>query len=184
MFIPNEDKLMQSGPVWHGAAIGWHTELDAEVMPLPAFSNRFMGVKLETHDGSILAISLYAPTSGQDDEYLECLDDLTVYIQSHMAGNNEIVIGTDANCCSKSTKRRKMAWESFCKKFNLEVHSNGIPTFHHHNGSSESCIDFFLSSKSLRLTDMSQVCTLETTLNLSSHDPLFFKSKSYEAETI
>ena len=105
MFLPNEDKLMQSGPVWHGAAIGWHVELDAEVMPLPAFSKRFMGVKLETHHGSILAISLYAPTAGQDDEYLECLDDLTEYIQSYMAGNYEIVIGTDANCCSKSTSR-------------------------------------------------------------------------------
>ena len=175
MFLPNEDKLMQSGPVWHGAAIGWHVELDAEVMPLPAFSKRFMGVKLETHHGSILAISLYAPTAGQDDEYLECLDDLTEYIQSYMAGNDEIVIGTDANCCSKSTSRRKAAWKSFCEKFNLAVHSNHIPTFHHHNGSSESCIDFFLSSKSLRLTQLSQVCTLETPLNLSSHDPLVSK---------
>ena len=56
--------------------------------------------------------------------------------------------------------------------FSLQISSNGNPTFHHNNGTSMSCIDKFAASNTLQLTNFQEHCTLETPLNLSSHDPI------------
>ena len=61
--------------------------------------------------------------------------------------------------------------EDFCELFDLQIHLALLPTFHHHNGMSESCIDLFAASRGLDIGSISQYCTLETPLNLSSHDP-------------
>ena len=37
---------------------------------------------------------------------------------------------------------------------------------------SETCIDMFVTSKSLEIDNLQQLCTLEDPLNLSSHDPI------------
>ena len=47
-----------------------------------------------------------------------------------------------------------------------------LPTFHHHNGMSDSCIDLFAATRGLDIGSISQYCTLETPLNLSSYDPI------------
>ena len=48
------------------------------------------------------------------------------------------------------------------------------PTFHHHNGTSESNIDYFLVSKEYyeKLSDPVATCTLDNPENLSAHDPV------------
>ena len=51
-------------------------------------------------------------------------------------------------------------------------HAPPLPTFHHHNCSSNSSIDLFAASTTLNLGETIQYCTLETPLNLSSHDPI------------
>ena len=172
MFDHNEDKMLKSGQTWHGAAIGWHQDLHPEVAHLPSNNARLSGIKLSTNSGSILTISLYAPTSGKDDEFLECITDLTEYILSNFHSGDSLLIGTDSNCSTKSTPRRQACWMSFIQSFSLFIHSTGAATFHHNNGFSESSIDFFLSSKNLKLENVRQLCTLDFPLNLSSHDPL------------
>ena len=57
----------------------------------------------------------------------------------------------------------------------LKIHETGAPTFHHNNGTSESKIDMFVSSSCLKITSIHQFCTLDTPLNLSSHDPITTK---------
>ena len=83
-----------------------------------------------------------------------------------------MLIGADTNCSSKSSSRRRKAWSDFCENFSLTSHAGPDPTFHHHNGSSESCIDTILSSKNLKPSTIVQLCTLEDPINLSSHDVL------------
>ena len=81
-------------------------------------------------------------------------------------------MGADSNCSSTSSRRRKYAWGKFCETFSLEIFRVSAPTFHHHNGSSESNIDYFLTH-SCNITNLVLFCTLDTPYNLSSHDPLF-----------
>ena len=47
---------------------------------------------------------------------------------------------------------------------------NKCPFLHHHNGTSESCIDYSVSN--FPLDDLRELCTLDCPTNLSSHDPI------------
>ena len=170
MFTPNEDKILAPGPVWHGAAIGWHDEVSSDVTTLETSHERFCSVRLTTDSLSFLMISLYAPTAGKDDEFLECIDHLSEFILKNLSENEFVVIGADTNCSTKSTSKRKQAWKIFCDSFSIEQKSGRTPTFHHHNGTSHSCIDMFVSSRSLKQLQSHQLCPLDTPQNLSSHD--------------
>ena len=170
MFDNAEDKILHPGHVWHGAAVAWHNDLHSTVTVLPATNARFAAIILGISDESkILVISLYAPTSGKDDEYLECLSYLEEFLRSNTPSSGSILIGTDSNCSDKSSRRRKLAWSEFCRTFSLEMKKTGLPTFHHNNGSSTSSIDYFVSVK-CQVENLKHICTLETPLNLSSHD--------------
>jgi hypothetical protein len=132
MFDNAEDKIMYHGHVWHGAAVAWHHDLHPLVTVLPTTCERFAAVTISFTDTcNILAISLYAPTSGKDDEYLECLGYLEEFISTNYQDSRSILIGTDSNCSEKSTARRKLAWSQFCKTFSLKITSTEFPTFHH-----------------------------------------------------
>ena len=172
MFTANEDIMMTSGHNWHGVAIGWHHSLNSYVTALQSNCERFSGIKLCTGKTSIIAVSLYAPTHGKDDEFLECLSLLTEFLLTNSSTDDSIMIGADTNCSLKSSSRRRKAWLAFCENFSLTPQSSQVPTFHHHNGSSESCIDTILLSKHLKPTHLAQLCTLEDPLHLSSHDVL------------
>ena len=172
MFTPNEDKLMTPGPVWHGSALGWHDSINPMVTPIESNHERFSCIRLSSGLSSTILVSLYAPTHGKDEEFLECIDNLSEFLLQHLSENEHIIIGADTNCSEKSSVRRKQSWKIFCDTFSLVQKSTSAPTFHHHNGTSNSCIDMFMASESLQLTSHSNICTLETPLNLSSHDVL------------
>ena len=172
MFIPNEDKILTSGHVWHGVAVGWHNDLISSVTQLHSNHERFTGIKLSSSNVSILFVSLYAPTYGKDDEFLECMAHLSEFLLLNISENDSIIIGADTNCSIKSSVRRQKAWKLFCESFSLQPNSGTAATFHHHNGTSESCIDTILTSKPLKLDHLWQHCTLEAPTNLSSHDAL------------
>ena len=172
MFINNEDKLMMKGPVWHGCAIGWHNEISSDITTIESNHERLVGIRYKRNSTSILLISLYAPTSGQDEDFLETISYLSSFIDLNTASTDTIIIGTDSNCSAKSTSRRQDAWRSLLSTFSLEVHNTPDPTFHHNNGSSESTIDYFVTSAGLAMEKLTQFCTLENLLNLSGHDPI------------
>ena len=117
-------------------------------------------------------VSLYAPTHGKDEEYLECLSYLAEFILENMSESDSLLIGADTNCSIKSSNRRQKAWDNFCQNFSLTTHTGPAPTFHHHNGTSNSFIDSILTSSNLKPSRISQLCTLDNPLNLSSHDVL------------
>ena len=174
MFTPPEDILNCAEHVWHGAAIMWHTSLDSEITNLKTKNTRFSSIRITIHECQFLAISVYFPTSGKDDEYLECTDELINFVNDVKKENEVTLIGSDSNCSEKSSSRRRQALQKLCRELSLTQISTAHPSFHHHNGTSESNIDCFFISKTREscLTSPDHSCTLDTPENLSSHDPI------------
>ena len=180
MFTHPEDILTSHGHTWHGVALGWHNDLCSQVTPLDSGYERFAAARVTLNSETFLIISLYAPTSGKDDEFLECFTHLSNFLNENRTKEEPIVIGTDSNCSEKSTSRRKNMFSNFCSAFSLTVCSTNLPTFHHSNHTSESCIDFLLISKSstTHLSQIQQLCKLDHPTNLSSHDVLLSSVKT------
>ena len=173
-YTPPEDRLSTPDHTWHGAAIMWHESLNSNVLNITNTHDRFSGIQLTFQGQLILAISLYLPTSGQDDQFLECLGELSNFIVENSSDIGTILIGTDSNCSDKSSRRRLQGFQKFCEDHQLLKVSHSGPTFHHHNGLSSSNIDCFLISlnRAPRLTAVSTQCTEENPQNMSSHDPV------------
>ena len=174
MFSNPEDQILHQGPVWHGAAIAWHDDINDRVTRVESDYEQYSAIRINLGEQNLLAISVYAPTSGKDEEFLECFSHLSNFVTKNKSANDLVVLGLDSNCSEKSSSRRKSAFAGFCKTLSLRMHKSLKPTFHHSNLTSESCIDFFLvsESESLKPGHIQQVCTLDNPLNLSSHDPL------------
>ena len=102
-FTLPEDRLNQTDHTWHGAALMWHESLNSSVTNLSNTHERFTGIKLNIHGQHILAIAAYLPTSGKDDEFLECLAQLTIFIHENDTDNSVILISTDSNCSPMSS---------------------------------------------------------------------------------
>ena len=174
MYTPPEDLLCSTDHTWHGSGIMWHTSLDSSITPLKTSNDRFASIRINDKNERFLAISIYFPTSGKDSEYNECVSDLVIFVQEYQKENDIIIIGTDSNCSEKSSQRRKLALKNLCQELSLVRAATLHPTFHHHNGSSESNIDYFLISESYshKISKIMSICTLYTPENLSAHDPV------------
>ena len=166
--------LSRPDHTWHGAAIMWHDTLHSDVQAIPNTHDRFTGIKVNFGGHSVLAISAYLPTSGKDDEMLDCLDELSNYITANKKNVDTTVIGMDSNCSMKSSSRRQKSFQLFCEENDLLKFCHVEPTFHHNNGSSSSNIDYFLiTANNITRTDtISLQCNKEYPQNLSSHDPV------------
>ena len=132
-----EDQVLKPNHVWHGVAIGWRKDITVNIQAIESTHDRAVGVKMTLLKKSLLLVSYYAPTSGKDDDFLESISCLTEYLQRNLGPGDQILIGTDCNCSSKSTPRRQRAWGNFCRNFDLQMHTPPSPSFHHHNGTSD-----------------------------------------------
>ena len=146
--------------------------MNAGITQLASACDRVTGVKLPLKEKSLLLLSYYAPTAGHDEDFLDSICSLSEFLVQHSSPGDQIIIGADSNCSSKSTRRRRDIWDNFCSRFELSVHAPPKPSFHHHNGQSESYIDIFAASTAMTISDIFQYCTLENPLNMSSHDPI------------
>ena len=170
-FSPAEEVLLNYGPTWHGTDIGVKKTLIIEKFPV--ISTQFRGIKYGDSDNNSETIiyTAYLPTSGKDEEFIEEVSILTDDIQRHMDNTTDIVIGLDSNVSTKSTKRRQSAMKEFLEIFNLKSISSGdSPTFHHNNGLSKSQIDFIYTNNPAKVEFYRQLCQLNDSDNLSSHD--------------
>ena len=175
MFTPVEDLMLTPGTAWQGTTIGWLSEIDKYVTKLPIVSERFCGISFSNQDTHILAYTAYLPTSGNDDFYLEVLDQFYSDILNHIQSNSAILIGTDTNQSEKSSKRRSEAMDRFKQKFSLEsILVSGEPTFHHNNQVATSAIDTILyhipGKSTIEIEPFKHLCKLNNADNLSSHD--------------
>ena len=122
MFTQPEDLLGAQGHDWHGVAIGWRREISACVTQLAPTCDRVTGIKLPLKERSILLLSYYAPTAGHDEDFRDSICSLTELLLLHSSPGDQIVHGADSNCSSKSSGRRKIAWEYFCTRFQSTSH--------------------------------------------------------------
>ena len=145
MFVDPEDIIAKPGFTWHGTAIGWSKDIDKYVSRLPVISERFCCISFKNSNTTVLFYSLYLPTSGKDEEFLEIIMKLASDINLHRTNDEAIIIGSDTNQSFKSSKRRSDAMDDFKHDFHLNtiLHSNEA-TFHHNNLSSSSQIDHIL----------------------------------------
>jgi hypothetical protein len=140
------------------------------VTKLNTVSDRFCGIKYENANTTFLAYSVYLPTSGKDDEFLEVLSQLKYDIDQNKCNKSSIILGTDSNCSIKSTKRRYQAMQEFSLK---TVLLNNEPTFHHNNGTSNSQIDHiynYVRDDSIEISLSSHLCKIDESSNMSAHD--------------
>ena len=177
MFQPPEEKMLRSGPSWHGTAIAWDKNIDKYISEINVMSERFCGLKFSDNQTNILAYSAYLPTSGQDDAFIEVLKQLNFHIKNNITEKSILLIGLDSNQSDKSSNRRTVAMDAFRKQFSLKsVLVNNQPTFHHNNQTSTSQIDHILyhipeySEAKIELDK--HLCKLENSQNLSSHDAI------------
>ena len=180
MFLPPEEKMLKSGPTWHGTAIAWDKCIDKFISKIEVTSERFCGVKFSDYQTNILAYTAYLPTSGQDEAFLEVLEQFEFDIKNHITGKCIILIGLDSNQSDRSSKRRTSAMEKFKKEFSLKsILVNNQPTFHHNNQKSESQIDhilYFIPDNVTAKVELEKhLCKLENYQNLSSHDAIIGK---------
>ena len=128
-------------------------------------------------NASAILYSTYLPTSGQDEQFLETLARLNFDISQNIDDTLAVIIGTDTNVSSKSTKRRYSAMQTFLDFHSLKtILPNMEPTFHHNNQSSESQIDhiYFSTPENSKISVRykNQLCLKQNSSNLSSHDIL------------
>ena len=173
-YIPVEDKLSNNDHTWHGAAVLWHDSLNSHIINLKNTHERFTAIKLNLSGQPVLAVSAYLPTAGKDDEFLECIAELSNFIHENTARNVTVLIGTDCNCSEKSSSRRSASFQLFCNQHDLVQISCREPTFHHSNGLSSSNIDCFLISRkgTTNITNIFLQCNQDNPQNLSCHDPV------------
>ena len=182
-FTPPEDIILNTGPTWHGTALGWHSSVNSFVTKLPIVSTRFCGVKLNHNHLDILSYSVYLPTAGQDDDFLEEISILSNDLTQYSTLNTIIIIGMDSNFSLKSTNRRQNSFKTFVNQFSLEtILSGDTPTFHHNNGTSESQIDHIMTNKPEVVTFSMQICKIDEPANLSSHDAIIGSVKVPQAD--
>ena len=172
MYRQPEDLLQNPGHVWHGVAVGWRRDIAASITPLENTCDRIAGVKLNLQQRSLLLLSYYAPTAGKDDDYLDSVCNLSDFLRQYLSPGDGVIIGADYNCSTKSPTKSQEAWSDICVKFQLATHHPPYPSFHHHNGLSESFLDIFATSTNIVVQNLVQHCTLDSPLNLSSHDPI------------
>ena len=137
-------------------------------------------VEVEVEEFEFLAYTLYLPTAGQDEDFLEVLSQFSADIMLHQHNSSAIYIGTDSNHSEKSSKRRKEGMSDFMKSFSLKtILTNDVATFHHNNQSSSSQIDHILYSEnsSFCIDLLDHLCNQEDSDNLSAHDVIIGKIK-------
>ena len=175
MFSDPKDLLFASGCAWHGVTIGWSLEVDKYVTKLPTISDRFCGISFRNGHTNALFYSLYLPTSGKDEEFLEVLTKLSSDITKHRTAHESINIGADTNQSIKSSHRRTDAMKDFQNEIDLHsISKSDEATFHHNNQTSSSQIDHILCHISeiskITIHFLKHICTLKDSDNLSSHD--------------
>ena len=124
---------------------------------------------------TFLTYSVYFPTRGQDEDFLEVMSTLSFDINQHYKKDSVIIIGCDTNHSVTSSKRRKDAMLTFLYEFSfLSILPDDKPTFHHNNGTSESKIDdifyFIPQHSNIQIRFQDQLCLNNYPDNLSSHD--------------
>ena len=135
----------------------WKKSLDPFVQILPPKSSSFLAIILSMpHLPTSIHYSLYLPTSGKDNEFIEELSQLKLSIEEVLEKYDDplIYIRGDANTNLKNGNRLVLL-NHLQDEFELKRIPLGHNTYHHFmgDGHSDSEIDIILHSKSTRTVE-------------------------------
>ena len=172
-----EDLPMKSSKANGGTMLLWKRELDPYVtidqdLCTPAFLPLFLNLPGFT---STIHISVYLPTSGRDDQFMEDLSTLSSYMDKVRCNTPDMTfyLRGDFNVNEKNQRRTDIL-NSFIKTHNLQEMDNGHLTYHHFmgNGESDSKLDrIFTTSLESEMLD-AVICRKNDPLIDSHHDVL------------
>ena len=159
-----------------GTMILWKIQLDPFVTVYPATSSSFLPILFHP-PGSPLSIHIcvYLPTLGQESQFVEEIAKLTITIEELIDKYPEapIYLRGDFNVSQKNLKRNTLLsyLSNQHELLEMPLHHN---TYHHFvgNGASDSALDKFFFSKSLRDPEVLQqiYCKLSHPFIESHHD--------------
>ena len=92
MFSNPEDVLHNPANTWHGVAIGWRRDdINASIEVIENIHDKFVGIRMSIGEKNVLLISFYAPTAGQDDDFLESISYLSDFIRSNASASDAVI---------------------------------------------------------------------------------------------
>ena len=112
---------------------------------------RFVVIEVLADKHKMILINNYLPTmmTGSEPNYIEHLDKLSALIEKYEVTHN-IVIAGDLNGSLSSARNNNhdKLLKQFCRRHQLRhtINNTHCPTFHHHNGKSNSQIDYILEN--------------------------------------
>ena len=178
-FLNSEDfhhpelALEQSKPKG-GTMVLWKNSLDPFITVMPTSTPSVSVIVFKSPSSPICChITIYLPTSGQENEFVSALSDLDSCIDQIKSSYLDpyIFIRGDANVNPKNTSRSSL-FKFFLQKHNLDQVEILHPTYHHFLGSGEfdSCLDIILHTSDSNETVNTIICKNQDPLILSHHD--------------
>ena len=111
------------------------------------------------------------PTAGKDEQYLGMCKELEELIFSE--SDDAIIIGSgDLNIRADKHEKRNDMWNNLMKKTNLSLWTPNSNTHVSHSSKTSTTLDYFFTSRHVRVNE---ITVLDNTLfpqNLSSHYPI------------
>lgn len=155
---PMESDEIRFGRPFGGVALLWHRRLQHVVVPVQSASDRIVAIKLLSEEGAILIISVYMPTNYRDrssyEDYISELGFLEGLLE--FEHYDHVVILGDFNADLRFLEGRFSAkLSSFVSDHKLSalgLDDNSAwqwHTWHSHDFSSQSWIDYILTSQQL-----------------------------------
>ena len=157
-----------------GTMILWRKSLCKFITILPSPSVSFSALLFHPPGYSAsLQVALYLPTSGKEDEFVDELTNLRIFIEDQVNKHPDILvfIRGDSNVNEKHVARSKI-FENFKTNLNLTSLPTGHKTYHHFlgNGLFDSAIDVILCTKSKPINEqIEQILCKNDHLWIKSH---------------
>ncbi|CAC5412819.1 unnamed protein product [Mytilus coruscus] len=155
-----------------GVSISWPSNISHLVKKLSDGNERIVAIDINT-ETKLCIICTYLPTHNPPvhsiDEYSDCLD-ILFNIIFKFSDTHKIVIAGDFNAtllASRSYNKHDEQFKKFILDLQLKYTIEKQPIFSHHNGNSQSQIDYILSTPS-EILDQYKIHEMDP-VNTSSH---------------
>ena len=170
---------MMKNKAFGGTLAMWRRDLDPYISVHPSLSPSVLPIILKYPGTQVSAhITIYLPTSGQDDNFLSELSNLRICIEDICEKYPDILVFVrgDSNCNTNNINRTSL-FHQFISDFSLTRLDIPHKTYHHFTGQGayDSDIDVILSPKKLDRPEelVRTVCQLEDPSINSHHDVIF-----------
>ena len=156
-----------------GVSIAWKTDVDFRVSKLNVQFNNMIGILLNTGPSTTaIIVSVYLPTSGQDKEFSEALNNLEQILIQNEGKYDEVYIIGDVNVNCVSSPARTDEFDTWLDRLGMRRCDSESPTHRHKVSKRLTFLDALLTTSpaKLKITTLTEKM-LDLTLE-SDHWPI------------